>query len=94
MLATKCVCFVGTSSFRKMAEVGMFQRLPEWEPAQRIPVGGNELVTVQLVQQVNNVHYTNILQLAYVSELAENVKNIKTKYICICSLTIIIINQI
>lgn len=36
-----------------MAEAGALQRLPEWKPAQRVPARGNELVTVQLVQQVN-----------------------------------------
>ncbi len=45
----------GASASRQMAEVGALQRLPEWKPAQRIPVGGNELVTVQLVQQVNTL---------------------------------------
>lgn len=47
------VHIAGASSSRKVAEAGALQRLPEWKPAQRIPVRGNELVTVQLVQQVN-----------------------------------------
>lgn len=51
-----CVCVAGASSSRKMAEVGALQRLPERKPAQRIPVRGDELVTVQLVQQVNAAH--------------------------------------
>lgn len=53
MFVFVCVRPTGASSSRKMAEVGEIQRLPEWKPAQRIPVRGNELVTVQLVQQVN-----------------------------------------
>lgn len=51
-----CVHITGASSSRKVAEVGALQRLPKWKPAQRIPVGGNELVAVQLVQQVNTIH--------------------------------------
>ena len=54
-----CVCFAGTSLSREMAEVGALQRLPERKPAQRIPAGGNELVTVQLVQQVSTAHTQN-----------------------------------
>lgn len=50
-----CV-FAGTSFSREMAEVGALQRLPERKPAQGIPAGGNELVTVQLVQQVSTAH--------------------------------------
>lgn len=49
----------GTSSSRKMAEVGAVQRLPEWKPAQRIPVRGNELAAVQLVQQVKRQTHGN-----------------------------------
>lgn len=57
-----CACCAGSSTFRKMAEVGPLQRLSEWKRAERIPVGGNELVIVQLVQQVNrlNKHCTCI----------------------------------
>lgn len=53
------MCSAGSSSFRKMAEVGAFQRLSQWQRAERIPAGGDELVTVQLVQQVNRLN--NIL---------------------------------
>lgn len=50
------MCFAGASSPRQMAEVGALQRLSEWKSAQRIPVRGNELAAVQLVQQVTNVN--------------------------------------
>ena len=51
-----CVHIAGASSSGEMAEVGPLQRLPEWKHAQRIPVRGDELVTVQLVQQVSTAH--------------------------------------
>lgn len=63
-----CVCSAGSSSFRKMAEVGLLQRLSEWKRAKRIPVGGNELVIVQLVQQVNRL---NNLLCSHLSSLHE-----------------------
>lgn len=51
-----CVCSAGSSFFRKMAEVGLLQRLSEWKRAERIPVRRDELVIVQLVQQVNRLN--------------------------------------
>lgn len=42
----------GKASARTVAKTGEVQRIQEWEPAQRIPVGGNELASFQLVQQV------------------------------------------
>lgn len=64
-----CLCgfitlVAGASSSRKVAEAGTLQRLPKWKPAQRIPVRGNELVTVQLVQQVNmQTHVTRLFKI-------------------------------
>lgn len=42
----------GKAFARTVAETGEIQRLQKWEPAQRIPVRGNELAAFQLVQQV------------------------------------------
>lgn len=46
-------CVAGSSSSREVAEAEQHQRFQKWEPAQRVPVRGNELVTLQLVQPVS-----------------------------------------
>jgi len=47
----------GKASTRTVGKTGEVQRIQEWEPAQRIPIRGNELASFQLVQQVKDFKY-------------------------------------
>jgi len=47
----------GKASTRTLAKTGEVPRVQEWEPAQRIPIRGNELASFQLVQQVKHFKY-------------------------------------